>query len=563
MDFGQLLSVAQQNGKTKKEVQYYKTKFEPPKKEQRSKQLSENIKKFLERQREEEKRKQQEEARKKAELLALRANDKKATKRVNVMLKRTKSANQSVIQDAIDKEHTAITLAGPDQPDEDDYGYVSQESSAMYNKMMEKYRNMPEEPKFNFGKKKCSSNLSGTKDRVKAALEREREEALLPHKRKRKQESQSTEDWDKEIEKEEKSKSSQEQSKPKPKNRPPPPPPMNFADLLKIAEKKQFEPIVIEPKVKEEEKLLTKKQKKEMEKEKEARERREARERERLNALNNNNGRIPKIGEKSSKDDRIPKIGDKKVIPNKTSSSNNKNNLTPSSSSNSVKSSNSLRPELKKSQTATPSNKPSLNSPLLSNGKILANALTKKGGRENGKVEIKKEITKPKEFPPRDLKSNREEKVRKLPPQDGKPKQFPPPDVRPKQFPPSDLKPRQFPPADVRRRPERPEKKLQLSKKRQIIDDDDSEYDSEMDDFIDDGPLDGENDYSKYISEIFGYDKSRYREIDEDVDNMESSFAQQMREEVISTKIGIMEDLEDMKKEEEEKRRKMLKKKQK
>lgn len=40
-----------------------------------------------------------------------------------------------------------------------------------------------------------------------------------------------------------------------------------------------------------------------------------------------------------------------------------------------------------------------------------------------------------------------------------------------------------------------------------VIEDDDSEYDSEMDDFIDDGP--DEQNYSHYIKEIFGYDKSR------------------------------------------------------
>lgn len=38
--------------------------------------------------------------------------------------------------------------------------------------------------------------------------------------------------------------------------------------------------------------------------------------------------------------------------------------------------------------------------------------------------------------------------------------------------------------------------------------DSESEYDSELDDFIDDGP-DDTNEYSKYISEIFGYDKSK------------------------------------------------------
>lgn len=59
-----------------------------------------------------------------------------------------------------------------------------------------------------------------------------------------------------------------------------------------------------------------------------------------------------------------------------------------------------------------------------------------------------------------------------------------------------------------------------------------------MDDFIDDGPEEME-DYSKYIKDIFGYDKSKYRGLDEDdIDNMESTFAQQMREDIRSTKLG-------------------------
>lgn len=49
--------------------------------------------------------------------------------------------------------------------------------------------------------------------------------------------------------------------------------------------------------------------------------------------------------------------------------------------------------------------------------------------------------------------------------------------------------------------------KVSFTKTGRIIDDDDSEYDSEMDDFIDDGPE--EQDYSKYIKEIFGYDKAK------------------------------------------------------
>lgn len=159
------------------------------------------------------------------------------------------------------------------------------------------------------------------------------------------------------------------------------------------------------------------------------------------------------------------------------------------------------------------------------------------------------------------------------------------------------MKSKQFPPSDVKGS-KRPMPKVSKGKVEnhcvgrsyiseriwalgRILDDDDSEYDSELDDFIDDGPEEG--DYSGYIKEIFGYDKSRYRDLDEDVDNMESSFAQQMKEEVISAKIGecflifsdseaaesaffsplvgIKEDLEDMKKEEEDKRRKALMKK--
>ena len=70
-------------------------------------------------------------------------------------------------------------------------------------------------------------------------------------------------------------------------------------------------------------------------------------------------------------------------------------------------------------------------------------------------------------------------------------------------------------------------------------DSEEEEHDSELDDFIDDGPEEGANDYSKYIQEIFG---ARYRRIvsdDEDEnDCMETSYAAQMREERISTRLG-------------------------
>ncbi|TMW40414.1 hypothetical protein DOY81_014504 [Sarcophaga bullata] len=102
-------------------------------------------------------------------------------------------------------------------------------------------------------------------------------------------------------------------------------------------------------------------------------------------------------------------------------------------------------------------------------------------------------------------------------------------------------------------------KKSAASKRRILDDDDDSEYDSELDDFIDDG--DEEEDYSSHIKAIFGYDKSKYRDEDFDDREMESNFAQVQREEYISKKIGIQEDLEDMKMEAMEKKRKMMMKK--
>ncbi|KAJ8972699.1 hypothetical protein NQ314_000066 [Rhamnusium bicolor] len=136
------------------------------------------------------------------------------------------------------------------------------------------------------------------------------------------------------------------------------------------------------------------------------------------------------------------------------------------------------------------------------------------------------EDVQPKKFPPEDIRN------KKLTPSDIKSRKFPPGDPRFKQFPPKDLKLKQFAPTDVHRKElpsldvqrkeflPRDKKKTTIGSKRRILDDD-SEYDSEMDDFIDDD--EPEDDYSKYISEIFGYDKSRYRDVDDDVDNMEST----------------------------------------
>ncbi|RZF46561.1 hypothetical protein LSTR_LSTR013091 [Laodelphax striatellus] len=327
LDFGSILYAAQNNtgSKSKETPRCYKTTFEPPKKEVKPKQLSANVQKFLQKQEEEKRRKEIEAKKKREELLALRSQDKMSQKRMSTMLKRTKSANKSVMEDAIDDVNTSVTMNGPQQCDEDDYGYVSQEASSFYNKMMEKYTSMPsDEPSFLKPKKGTAKDLSAAKERVKAALNRVEEEEMMPRKRKRKtKESEGDKeeddfiddsginykrgDEDREREKE------KEKEKKKPK-RPPMPPPMDFQSLLKLAEQKQHEPVVIDKKRKrdssededeededeERKKLMTKRQRIEYEREKEARMQRERRriEREKEEAMRSRNGGTKQSSEK-------------------------------------------------------------------------------------------------------------------------------------------------------------------------------------------------------------------------------------------------------------------------
>ncbi|XP_054826481.1 protein SPT2 homolog [Eublepharis macularius] len=99
---------------------------------------------------------------------------------------------------------------------------------------------------------------------------------------------------------------------------------------------------------------------------------------------------------------------------------------------------------------------------------------------------------------------------------------------------------------------------LPVTSKRPYEDEDD---DSEMDDFIDD---EGEpqEEISKHIREIFGYDRSKYKdESDYALRYMESSWKEQQKEEAKSLRLGMQEDLEEQRREEEElKRKKQAKK---
>lgn len=93
-------------------------------------------------------------------------------------------------------------------------------------------------------------------------------------------------------------------------------------------------------------------------------------------------------------------------------------------------------------------------------------------------------------------------------------------------------------------------------------DDEEDEYDSEMDDFLDDDSEEdtGKESYSKEIREIFKYDPKRYKHINlDDCDNMETDFHSQMKEEKASLRLGIQEDIREMKIEAEMERKKFKK----
>ncbi|XP_048014647.1 protein SPT2 homolog isoform X2 [Megalobrama amblycephala] len=89
---------------------------------------------------------------------------------------------------------------------------------------------------------------------------------------------------------------------------------------------------------------------------------------------------------------------------------------------------------------------------------------------------------------------------------------------------------------------------------------DEEEYDSEMDDFIDDEGED-QDEVSKHIREIFGYDRTKYKdESDYALKFMESSWRDQQKEEARSLRMAVFEDQEEERRELEEMKRKNAKK---
>ncbi|XP_038047514.1 protein SPT2 homolog [Patiria miniata] len=94
------------------------------------------------------------------------------------------------------------------------------------------------------------------------------------------------------------------------------------------------------------------------------------------------------------------------------------------------------------------------------------------------------------------------------------------------------------------------------AKRGRLLSEEESDY--EDDGFIDDTPLEegGGEDVSHYIKEIFGYDKSKYEDVsDWQLRNMEASYREVQQEEARTARLGMQEDLEDMRREREELKR--------
>ncbi|EDW67969.1 uncharacterized protein Dvir_GJ22802 [Drosophila virilis] len=162
------------------------------------------------------------------------------------MLKVTKSTSKSVAKDLKSGDH----LGGPDDPNFNDYGFVSPETDDLYRKYMEK---APAPHQLPILRAVPAKSTKSKPLRCKPAKEASRAGAY----------STSKTIYDPEEERK-----LRENTQPKPKHkRAPQPAPMDFQALLKLAEKKQHEPIkiVTPPRKRPSSRLLTAKEKLELE----------------------------------------------------------------------------------------------------------------------------------------------------------------------------------------------------------------------------------------------------------------------------------------------------------
>lgn len=227
MDFYSLLAMAQQNvmQQNPESSKFYHAKFTSPKKERK---VQPNVKKFLEK-REKEQRQH---------FIAKQKRDELVDAAKNKMKKRKiKKSN------LIDYEYTATIQF--EQPDEDDYGFTSQEASQCYQNLIDKYKNEQEEQmRIVDNPAKC----------VQDGPHRQTDNAKRTQRRRYVNKQESKRHKEKQIKCEDERANNRLQSSD-----------LSFNRLLNLAQKKQFEPVVVEVKQNEDQRLLAKKQKRELE----------------------------------------------------------------------------------------------------------------------------------------------------------------------------------------------------------------------------------------------------------------------------------------------------------
>lgn len=445
----------------------------------KEKRLSAGIQKFLE----EKKREEEENARKARQKMLdlVSRRDPKEQRKIDKTLKVIKSSKKFYTGDSTLDENTAVTLENQ-QPDEDDYGYTSTTSDQFHKKLLEKYHNLPEDKKFSSSSSRVMSKaeIQNTKDRVKNSFASKDEEhhhfKQGPQQRTSKVKSEKLAATSTNLQSDKRN-----GTNPKPKLKPAPI--VDFQELLKLAEQKQHEEITIEVPVKKEpERLLTMKEKRELEEMEAAKKARMKP--NRIPKL----GTIPKVGEPSKHDKNNNESSVKKlIVPNgNVQTKQSSLNRTAQSNSDKVKrpvpstASSKLRDALQK-QNGTASNPkvPSSSKSGTSSSSIvktqrdsqskISSLNTQKPASSINSAKIEKqrpstsfkEPPKTREFPPKDLLRTKENLVREV----NKTREFPPKDViRSREFPPKDvMRSRDFPPKDLKR------KSTLIAKKRALL----------------------------------------------------------------------------------------------
>jgi len=590
LGFAQLLGIAQvnQKDKTVTDVKLLKTKFNGAKKEKREKgKVAPNVQKFLQQKEAEEKRKRIEEKLKLQNLNELRTD--RAKNKIAKHLKVTKSANKAVLDEAVDRKNTAATLSGRRQCDEDDYGFESKASASIYEKLMSKYEADPDDPmkKFNKSKPKELKDLQGAKDRVRQALRKEEEDPPIPGKRRRKRKDGTADKDDGFIDdsirgaskyvsnyerKEEDKKSldrkrrEEEARKKRLQNARKAPPPVDFQSLLKMANEKKDIPVKVDKKVKVKDsefgdRPMTKQEKQDFMRDNEARLRREGKWKEKTPP--------PKI-------EKIERKPEKSLPEEKPRYEKPKPRPEPGPMFHSA---------VKKSMPPPEKRKEEAERSAYEREKREMEMKMKELERRKDEMEKKHKMAEYNERKRQEYEKKREEQMRRelKEKQDRRKMESEKKELNDMQSKYKEMQ-RQMKEMEDRmkggaggssgrgekrdinsvqartfigekRRPEPKKRKDDDGYKRRIESDSEEDYDSEMDDFIDD--TDSRVDISAEIRNIFGYDKRRYKDEDFDDRSMENNkFSSIMMEEARSARIGRMEDLEDMRREEEDLKRK-------